>query len=171
MLIDFYIFFHSIFESSLLALFWILFSSSLPISSSCIWTSVFLVCPFFCVVFLCLFTIIINFFLNLLYLRSPFPRLQGWILSSSWFVPSQGWSSGLCKLHIGWDLCWVFLFVFSLMGKAEWVGNLVCWWLSLYFCFVCCLDEASCTGCYGWRMLGLVFKWFPLCDFSLFDTS
>ena len=22
----------------------------------------------------------------------------------------------------------------------------------------------------GWMMLGLVFKWFPLCEFSLFDT-
>ena len=49
------------------------FSGSLPISSSSIWTSVFLVCSFISVVFLCLF---INF-LNLLCLRSPFPRLQG----------------------------------------------------------------------------------------------
>ena len=41
----------------------------------------------------------------------------------------------------------------------------------LYFCFVCCLDELSCTGCYGgWVMPGLVVKWFPLCEFSLFDT-
>ena len=36
------------------------------------------------------------------------------------------------------------------MGKAEWGGNPVCWWFGLYFCFVCCLDEASCTGCYWW---------------------
>ena len=49
-------------------------SGSLPISSSFIWTSVFLVCSFICVVFLCLFII---FFLKLLCLRSPFPRLQG----------------------------------------------------------------------------------------------
>ena len=34
------------------------FSGSLPISSSFILTSVFLVCPFICVVFLCLFIII-----------------------------------------------------------------------------------------------------------------
>ena len=34
------------------------------------------------------------------------------------------------------------------MGKAEWGDNAVCWWLGLYFCFVCCLDEASCTECY-----------------------
>ena len=44
----------------------------------------------------------------------------------------------------------VCLFVFPLMGKAEWGGNPVCWWLGLYFYFVCCLDEASCTGCYWW---------------------
>ena len=36
----------------------------------------------------------------------------------------------VCKLHIGWDLCWVFvcLFVFHLICKAEWGGNPVCWW-------------------------------------------
>ena len=39
------------------------------------------------------------------------------------------------------------LFVFPLMGKAEWGGNPVCWWFGLYFC---CLDEASCTWCYWW---------------------
>ena len=33
------------------------------------------------------------------------------------------------------------LFVFPLMGKAEWSGNPVCWWFGFYFCFVCCLDE------------------------------
>ena len=38
-------------------------------------------------------------------------------------------------------------------------------------CFVCCLDEVSCTGCYWWLGdAGLLFKWFPLCEFSLFDT-
>ena len=36
------------------------------------------------------------------------------------------------------------------MGKAEWDGDRVCWWLGFYFCFVCCLDKASCTGCYWW---------------------
>ena len=33
---------------------------------------------------------------------------------------------------------------------------------------VCCLDAPGATG--GQVMLGLVFKWFPLCEFSLFDT-
>ena len=94
-------------------------------------------------------------------LSSPFLRLQGkmnslleedWILFSCWFLHSSVWSSGLCKLCIGWDLCWVFVcsFVFLLMGKAEWNGNTVSWWLRLFFCFVCCLDEVSCTGCYWW---------------------
>ena len=34
--------------------------------------------------------------------------------------------------------------------------------------FVCCLDAQGATD--GWVMPGLVFKWFPLCEFSLFDT-
>ena len=34
--------------------------------------------------------------------------------------------------------------------KVEWGCNPVCWWLSLYFCFVCSSDEGSCTGCYWW---------------------
>ena len=33
-------------------------------------------------------------------------------------------------------------------GKAEWGGSPVCWWSGLYFCFVCCLDDASRTGSY-----------------------
>jgi len=49
------------------------FSGSVPISSSFIWTSVFLVCSFICLAFLCLSL----FFFNLLCFRSPFPRLQG----------------------------------------------------------------------------------------------
>ena len=44
------------------------------------------------------------------------------------------WLSALCKLLIGWDLCWDF--VFPLMGKAEWGGNPVCWWLGLHFCLL-----------------------------------
>ena len=49
------------------------FSGNLPSSSSFIGTYVFLVCSFICIVFLCLFII----YLNLLCLRSLFPRLQG----------------------------------------------------------------------------------------------
>ena len=72
-----------------------------------------------------------------------------WVTELNW---TEGWSSGLCRLPIRWDLGWVFvcLFVFPLMGKAECGGNPVCWWLGLYFCFVCRLDEASWIGCYWW---------------------
>ena len=42
------------------------------------------------------------------------------------------------------------LFVFPLMGMAERGGNHVCRLLGLYFCFVCRLDKASCTGYYLW---------------------
>ena len=44
----------------------------------------------------------------------------------------------------------VSFFLFPLMDKAKWYGNPVCWWLGLYFCSVCCSDEASCTGYYSW---------------------
>ena len=89
------------------------------------------------------------FFFNLLCLRSPFPRLQGWIISSFWFLPSEVWSSGLSKLPTG-EICTECFLFFPLMVRAEWGGNPVCWWLALYFCLVCCLNEASCTGCYWW---------------------
>ena len=101
-----------------------------------------------------------------------------WTTELNW---TEGWSGGVCKLHIGWDLCWVFvcLFVLPLMGKAEWGGTPVYWWLSLYFCFVCFVDETSYTGCYCqlgnigsciqevsfvwvltiWYSLGLVLQW------------
>ena len=82
LLIDSCIF--SILFSRFLVIFTIIilnsFSGNLPLPSSFIWTSVFLVCSFICIVFLCLFIIIIC--LNWSCLRSPFPRLQGWILSS-----------------------------------------------------------------------------------------
>ena len=92
------------------------FSGNLPISSSFTWTCVFLVYSFICEVFLCLFII----FFNLLCLRSPFSRLQRWILSSFWFLPSYGWACGLCKLPIGWDLCWVFFFPLMGQGWVRW---------------------------------------------------
>ena len=37
------------------------------------------------------------------------------------------------------------LFVLPLMSKVEWGDNPVCWWMDMYFCFVCCLDEVFCT--------------------------
>ena len=83
----------------------------------------------------------------------------------------SGWSSGLCKLLIVWDF--VYLFIFPLMGKAEWGGNPVCWWFGLFVCFVYCLEEASCTGCYWWlseasscitvvSVIWVLTIWYPL---------
>ena len=72
-------------------------------------------------------------------LRSPFPSLQGWILSSFWFLPSSGWCSGLCKLCIGWNLCWVFLFVwFSSEGQGwvRWESCLLMIWFVFLFCLL-----------------------------------
>ena len=75
LLIDSYIF--SILFSRFFIIFIIIilnsFSGSLSISSSFIWISVFLVCSFICIVFICLSII---FFFNLLHLRSPFPKVQ-----------------------------------------------------------------------------------------------
>ena len=75
LLIDFCIF--SILFSRFLIIFTIIilkyFSGSLPISSSIIWTSVFLIVPSF-VQYFSTFSL---FFFNLLCLRYPFLRLQG----------------------------------------------------------------------------------------------
>ena len=44
------------------------------------------------------------------------------------------------------------------------------------FVFLLCLFLVVYMRCpaqdanVGWVMLGLVFKWFPLCEFSLFDS-
>ena len=44
--------------------------------------------------------------------------------------------------------------------------DLVCIFV-LFIVWMRCLAQGA-TG--GWTMLGLVFKWFPLCEFSLFDN-
>ena len=42
-------------------------------------------------------------------------------------------------------------------------------WVCTFVFF--CLDEMPAVGATGgWVMPSLVFKWFPLCEFSLFDT-
>ena len=80
--------------------------------------------------------------------RIPWTEEPGGLQSMGLQRVGHNWATSLS----GWDLCWVFvcLFVFPLMRKAEWGSNPVWWWLGLYFCFVCCLDEVSCTGCYWW---------------------
>ena len=88
---------------------------------------------------------------------SPFPRLQGEVLSFFWFLPSYGWSSDLCKLPIWWDLCGVFVCLFVCFLFLWWapLSEVVIlsaddWVFFLFVCFVCCLDDVSCTGWYLW---------------------
>ena len=177
--------------------FWIIFIiimlnyflGSLPISSSFIWNFVFLVCNLYSIslLFFFLFFSFLFFFTYCVWgLFSPDFR-ENWILSLKkieffpwrslnsffllvsallmlvqWFV----WAFYRVRFVLSFCL-FVCLFVFPLMGKAEWCGNPVCWWLGLYFC---CLDKASYTGCYWW--LGnarfctevVFFVWVPLFD-------
>ena len=86
-----------------------------------------------------------------MYLRSPFPGFKVEFYFPFGFCPPKV-GPVVC---IAWDLCWVFFVcllvcLIFLTSKAEWDGNPVCWWLCLYFYFVYCLDELSCTGCYWW---------------------
>ena len=131
------------------------YTDQVTVHASFIWTSVFLVCSFICVVFLFLFII---FFFNLLCLKSPFPRLQGKLNS---FL-EEGWilSFGFCPTKVGPVVCVSFLnrviFVLNFCLFFSWwarvsevvilsADDLVC----IFVLFVC-LDEASCTGCYWW---------------------
>ena len=40
----------------------------------------------------------------------------------------------------------------------------------IFVLFVVYMRHPSQGATGGWVMPGLVFKWFPLCEFSLFDT-
>ena len=47
-------------------------------------------------------------------------------------------------------LLFVLFVCFSSDGQ-DWVRQYsLCYWFGLYFCFVCCLNEVSCIGCYWW---------------------
>ena len=65
----------------------------------------------------------------------------------------------------------VCLFVIPLMGKVNEVVILSADdWVCIFGLVVVEMRRPAqgATGC--WLMPGLVFKWFPLCEFSLFDT-
>ena len=42
--------------------------------------------------------------------------------------------------------------------------------IGFVFLFVVQMRRPAHGAAGGWVILGLVFKWFPLCEFSLFDT-
>ena len=44
-------------------------------------------------------------------------------------------------------------------------------WVCIFVLFVIYMRRPVQGALGGWVMLGLVFKWFHLCEFSLFDTS
>ena len=79
-------------------------------------------------------------------LENPMDRGAWWVtvhgVTKSWTRLSNFTHTKLVQWFVWashrWDLCWVFvcLFVFPLMGKAEWGDNPVCWWLGLYFCLL-----------------------------------
>ena len=96
------------------------FSGSLPISSSFIWTSVFLVCALICVVFLCLFIIVVNL-LCLSHSPLHLPRVPSNIVLIS------GASMGAAQI-LTWSYSCVFLppistairtSVFSFVGTLD----------------------------------------------------
>ena len=43
-------------------------------------------------------------------------------------------------------------------------------WVCIFVLFAVQMRRPAQGATGGWVMLGLVFKWFPLCEFSLFDT-
>ena len=62
-------------------------------------------------------------------------------------------------------------FFFPLMGKAE-RGVILSAvdWVCIFVLFVVWMRYISQGATGGWMMPDLVFKWFPLCEFSLFNT-
>ena len=142
--IDSYIF--TILLSRYLIIFTIIilnsFSGSLPICSSFIWTSVFLVCCFVCAVFLCLFIIFLNLLFEVSFSQTsrkveffPWRRLNSFFLLVSALL---GWSSGLYRLCIGWDLCSVFVCLFFLWWSrlSEMVIPSADDWICIFVFFV-----------------------------------
>ena len=43
-------------------------------------------------------------------------------------------------------------------------------WVCIFVLFVVWMGHPAQGATGAWVMLGLVFQWFPLCEFSLFDT-
>ena len=43
-------------------------------------------------------------------------------------------------------------------------------WVSIFVLFIVYTRPPAQGATGGWVILGLVIQWFPLCEFSLFDT-
>ena len=176
LLIDSYIF--SILFSRFLIIFTIIilnsFSGSFPVSSSFICT-----CVSSLFLHLCSISLSFHYLFSYCVWGLLFPGFkESWILSLKkveFFLPfgfcSSKVSPVVCVSFLLSEICVEFcLFVFPLMGKAEWDGNIVCWWLFVVVVVVVSMRCPAQGATGGWVMVGLVFKWFPLGEFSLFDT-
>ena len=62
------------------------------------------------------------------------------------------------------------MLVFSSDGQSELLLLSADDWVCIFVLFVVWMRHPAQGATGGWVMLGLVFKWFPLCEFSLFDT-
>ena len=79
----------------------------------------------------------------------------------------------VCVSFVQGEICAEFLFFvcFSSDGQMNELSILFAGdWVCIFVLFVVCLwsPEQGATG--SWVLPGLVFKWFPLWKFSLFDT-
>ena len=64
-------------------------------------------------------------------------------------------------------VCWL---VFPLMGRlSEVVTPCADDWVCIFVVFVVLMRHPAQGATGGWVMQGLLFKWFPLCEFSLFN--
>ena len=75
---------------------------------------------------------------------------HAWATEENWtnWRLVQGFVYG--SYRVRFVLSFVSLFVFPLIGKGEWDGNPVCWWLGFIFVLFVFLDKVFCTGCYCW---------------------
>ena len=140
------------------------FSGSWPISSLFIWCCGFLPWSFICTIFLCFFV-----FSNLLCLT--YPLVFGLAISGC------GWSSGLCRLYVGRDLClpsggrrWVFPPSIEQVCVSGMFGG-VCGKPVSSWHLACCLGKVPFAGAASsWVVLGLGYRKRPSWELSLINT-
>ena len=78
----------------------------------------------------------------------------------------------VCVNFLKGEICAEFFFFFSSdgAGLSEVVILSADDWLCIFVLFLVWMRHPAQGATGSWMMLGLVFKWFPLCEVSLFDT-
>ena len=141
-----------------------LFLGGFPISSSFLWTSVFIVCSFIRVAFICIIIIIIVIISLLTVFDDSFSQASRLIFFfllvsallwlQQWFV--YGW------FPIGWNLWWVFVCLFFLcwprLSKVVILSADDCVFIFYLFVFWMMYPTEGASG--GWVMPSVVFKGF-----------